>query len=153
TRDDFKLAKLILVAPALRLPLYTVILRPFMFLRYFGVSLPSRAPKSYRRHDATSFASYHATFSTVDSVQSLANPDKLRDTPGLVVLSSTDGVVHTPGIKRWIEEHALEKWEQVEVSPEPQIDGGLGHVLLDSNGAGDEAWEKIHTAISEFLRR
>ena len=152
TQDDLKLDKLILLAPALRIPAYTAILRPFMFLRFFGASLPSRAPELFRAHSSTSFSSYHATFSTIDHIQSLSRPEKFKKLRTLLIVSTTDGVVCTSGILRWVKEHDLSEWKIVEIAPQAKIEGERGHAILDSIGAGDAGWAQIAQSIKDFMK-
>ena len=145
--------RLILVAPALSLRSSSWLLWPFTGLRVFGARLPSLAPPEIRAQSATSLRSYKGLYDAVSEATSPIKPKKIASIPTLSLLNTSDKLIDSTGVSRWVEKLNSPIWRVVSLTAHPALEGTRGHFLLSELGVGKESWDTITGEVREFLQR
>jgi esterase/lipase len=133
---------LTLLSPALSLQCYTQALQVFTWLRVFGISLPSLAPKSIRACSSTSFQAYHSLFQLYSDTRSLNASEQLAEIPTLLLFRKGDELINRRGLKKWIQRNRLSHWNLQEVhTADPTITPR--HALFSAKTIGADGWQEL----------
>ncbi len=106
--EDLSLRRLVLLAPAVGLRTRGYLLRPFLWLRFFGVTLPSLTPEAFRYAPRTPLSSYHQLFRAVDATTELQNAARLNKIPTWLAIHEADEAVSPSRLRRWLKSQALD---------------------------------------------
>ena len=147
---DAEVEYAVFLAPAWALRGITVFVRPLRFVKSVPLPLLSLAPERYQRHRSPSPAMYSALFDLVDKVKQVGHRDKFTQVKGLVVLSRSDSLVDSESVLEWLQEN-VPSWKSKVIEVDGNLSFAVGHGLLDEEGVGKSAWEKIREAIKEHL--
>jgi len=145
-RDDLAPRRLILLAPAVSLRTYGYFLRPILWLRYFGVALPSLTPEAFRYAASTPLAHYQQLFRALDATTNLQHHARLQRIPTWIAIHESDEAVSVTRLKRWLSAQDLD-WE-LTVIPAAQGGPEPHHLIaarehLDYHGLAAKLLEKL----------
>lgn len=151
--DDsaMKFSRAVYIAPAFSLKTHLNLARPFLFLRFFGVWLPSLTPPEYRLRGITSAQSYYSIFSLQDHFSKLikSSMETLRETPALVVFREGDELVDINEISELTKKLSPD-WQELKF--EKRTDKKVHqHLLLDQDSLGSKNWTILLEKIRKFL--
>lgn len=151
SQKDVQVSKMLLIAPALKLRLWTYLPRPLMKLARMNIPLPSGLPKRYRASKVTSIKWYEALFKICAELEQPADRSALSRIPTRVVLAKRDEFMHPKHIEAWIAENKLVNWE-VQIIPGKSIFSMLPqHLIIDKHSLGTKRWRQMTSALAEFF--
>lgn len=141
--------RLVLVAPALGLKGYTVLMRFAAWFDWTGLAVPSFIPEAYRSGAFTPLTGYGALFEVVDGLLTRPPRAPIQTTPTLVFLNAGDEFISVSRTQRFVRDESISTWRIV-VLPEEDL-ATPTHLMLDSATFGGENWARVTREITDFL--
>lgn len=145
--------RMVLLSPAIRLKWSSYLLYPLQV--FPDVFLPSVAPRVYRANDYAPVSAYIALYDGVNRFNELASQtDKraLLNIPTLVFMHPRDELVSFAGVRDFITEQQLSRWQFVEVEKSEDAGDVLDHVIVGPHSLGGDAWHSVSARMLDFLR-
>lgn len=145
--------RLVLLSPAISLRWSSYLLYPLQV--FPDVFLPSVAPRVYRANDYAPVSAYIALYDGVSRFNELAADSANRDAlniPALVFMHPRDELVSFDGVRDFIAEQQLSRWQFVEVDKSGDAGDVLNHLIVGPHSLGGDAWQSVSEQILDFLR-
>ncbi len=142
---------MVFLAPALSLRFLP---QSAYILRWFGplnLRVPNRAPSDYRRFRLTPLFWYENLIDLYEETRTLAQAEKLRPIPTLLLMSQDDELISFSGLEEWLEKNQLDTWRIVELKPEPTGSDLFKHLVIDERSLGVAQWREMVGTITTFL--
>lgn len=143
--------RMVFLAPALSLRFLP---RSAYILKWFGplnLRIPNRAPSDYRRFRLTPLFWYENLIDVYEETRTLAQSEKLRPIPTLLLMSREDEIISFSGLESWIEDNQLDTWKLKELQPRPIGSGLYEHLVIDERSLGIDQWREMVRTITAFL--
>ncbi|MBC54692.1 MAG: hypothetical protein CMQ34_12745 [Gammaproteobacteria bacterium] len=147
------LDRMVLLSPAIRLKWSSYLLYPLQV--FPDVFLPSVAPRVYRANDYAPVSAYIALYEGVDQFNERARQAENRlllNIPTLVFMHPSDELVSFAGVRDFIAEQQLSRWQFVEVEKSEDAGDVLDHVIVGPHSLGEDAWRSVSEQMLDFLR-
>lgn len=145
--DAVQVDRMVLFAPAIVLRWSSYALMPFQV--FPDIFLPSVSPELYRAND---YAPASAYLSLYDGVRLMR--DSVTDglnIPTLLFMNPRDELVSDNGLRDFIEEFELSRWQYIEVEKSDGAAATLDHLIIGPHALGDETWQEVSNQMLEFL--
>lgn len=145
--------RLVLLAPAISLKWSSYLLYPLQV--FPDVFLPSVAPRVYRANDYTPVSAYISLYEGVNRFNELAGEAENRsllNVPALVFMHPRDELVSFDGVRDFIAERQLSRWQFVEVDKSGDAADVLDHLIVGPHSLGGDAWRVVSEQMLDFLR-
>jgi esterase/lipase len=145
---------MILIAPAISLRWPLDVLEAINILPRSTLGFPSLTPIDYQRFSTTPLFWYSNTLEIYSRMNSLSGVERLKQTPTLILLNSSDELVSSNGVIEWVEEQDLAAtWSAQEIVTQPKRRGLPAHLFIDRQTAGDAGWSSMIDSIASFIRK
>jgi len=152
---DVQFSKMFFLAPAFVICDRAMFVRMLLPLKYFGVSLPSIAPREYRAHRFTPLRAYSGLFKIVDEISSLKNNDKnnekLNQIPTEMVFVEGDELIDFPKTRKWLARNKLSSWQTELIEAQSVSNLNYKHLIFEKKNIESSAWDKLIARMVEFL--
>lgn len=144
---EIRFDKMIHIAPALRVRLYTHVVR---LLFPFVDMIPSRSPEAYRANQGgTSVALYRTFFHFYSQVEDLS-PEQLNQ-PSLIFIHPHDELVSAQGLRKMKEEYDLDQWSIHSLQKPKASRSSYAHLVIDPQTMSEASWVLIKSQVAAFL--
>lgn len=148
--SEHNFQKMVLIAPALRIPWYSSSLIKFVSFFSSKALITSRTPKDYRANNKISLSAYKALYEIKNN---LDKKGIMRsNVPTLVIMDKNDELIPVKEIKSLFNEYRLNNWRLEIVNNKFAYDNyGFRHLLVDENSVGKELWSILTAKVLEHF--
>src|SRR5690554_1723754 len=146
--DGVHVDRMVLFAPAIVLRWSSYALMPFQV--FPDIFLPSVAPELYR---ANNYAPASAYLTLYDGVRLFR--DSVRDelnVPTLLFMNPRDELVSDNGLRDFINDFQLTRWQYVEIQKSEGAGATLDHLIIGPHSLGEKAWQQVSGQMTDFLQ-
>ena len=141
-QNEQNFSKIVLIAPALKIPWYSDSLIKFVSFFSSKISVNSRTPKDYRANDKISLSAYKALSQIKNNLDEKGIINS--NVPTLVIMDKNDELIPIKEIKALFTDYRLNNWILEIVDNQFAYDNyGFRHLLVDENSVGKEVWNSI----------
>ncbi|MEM1135554.1 MAG: alpha/beta fold hydrolase [Bacteroidota bacterium] len=141
-----KVEKMILLAPALEMTLFSSLLKPLLFFN-INFNIPSRAPGNYRAHPFLPVKAYRTLFELKKQFDEgvLEN----INIPTLLFIDKKDELVSYKKLVAFIDKYALNNWDLKILSSKEGK--GIHHMIAEPFYAGANNWQFMMQETKAFI--
>ncbi len=148
TSPGVNFARMVLLAPALAIHPYCHL--PALFARWPQLAIRSLAPSFYRANPVTPIAAYGVLYAMLHQLH--CQPGTALNLPSLVFIDPADEVVSVQGIRRFIHDKGLTRWQLHLICKAPVHTGRtVHHLILDPASVGPAVWQRMIAQITSHL--
>ncbi len=149
---DVSIDRMVLLSPAISLRWSSYLLYPLQV--FPDVFLPSVAPRVYRANDYAPVSAYISLYEGVEQFHERveqAESRALLNIPALVFMHPQDELVSFDGVRDFIDEQQLSRWQFVEVDKSDDAADVLNHLIVGPHSLGGDAWRSLGGQMLDFL--